>query len=307
MALHAPRALRFAPLVAALALSWSLGRPALAQPAPPEPAAAQPAPLGPPAPAPAADAPPVQAPHADSGAPATPPKPLFADVQRPWLYSPDATAPPPGHVLASLGVEYADIDKAVGRPFAANLVHAGAVMTAGAELGVFKFASVHAEGFFAGTGGNVNAGALAGVTFYPTPAGFPVNVAISTGYLRELGGSDGVWGRVTAAGDLGPVRLAVSGLGAHVFAPGRDALDLLLTAGASYRVASFFRLGAEYVVQDLEGAWEEDEEEGGVRHFLSPTATLELYHRVRISAGPAFGLSPASPKVLGRLQAGFGF
>ncbi|MEZ4309744.1 MAG: hypothetical protein R3F14_17040, partial [Polyangiaceae bacterium] len=171
-----------------------------------------------------------------------------------------------------------------------------------------RFVSVHAEGLLSGDGRTVNAGAMAGASFFPLPAKSLVDIAISAGYLRELGGSDGVWGRATVAGDLGPVRLSLMGLAEHIFAEDRDPIDLLVSAGVSWRVVSFFRLGAEYVVQDLEGAWEEEEEEdGGIRHFVSPTAMLDLFHRVRLTAGPAFGLSEGSPAVAGRLQAGYSF
>lgn len=239
--------------------------------------------------------------------PANDPSAVFADVERPWLFSPDATAPPPGRALATMSVGYAQIDRGAARPFAGNIAQAGAVFGAGVEVGVFRFASLHAEGLLSGSGGSVNAGAMAGATFYPLPAKSWIDIGISIGYLRELGGSDGIWGRASASADLGPVRASVAALAEHVFAPDRDPVDLLLSAGASYRVASFFRLGAEYVVQDLEGAWEEEEEDGGIRHFLSPTATFEIYHRVRLSAGPAFGLSQGSPPIAGRLQAGYSF
>jgi len=250
-------------------------------------------------------APPPHNPTSDTPEPPSTARP-FAGVERPWLYSPDATAPPPGHVIASLGVGYGDLEKGAARPFAANLAHAGAVFGANVEVGVLKFASVSGEGLLAGDGKSVSAGGMLGVNAYPMPASIPVKLAISAGYLRELGGSDGVWGRVTLAGDIGPVRLTVLGLGSHIFAPGRDAFDLLVSAGASYRVIEVLSLGVEYVAQDLEDAWEEEEAEGGIRHFLSPMASLSL-GRVRLTAGPAFGLSQGSPRVLGRLQAGFSF
>ena len=116
-----------------------------------------------------------------------------------------------------------------------------------------------------------------------------------------------MWARAVLAGDIGKLRLMTSAIGSHVFTPGRDAVDLMLTAGASYRVIPVLRLGAEYVVQDIEGLWEADEAEGGVRHFVGPTASLELAKRVFITAGPAFGLSKDSPRVLGRLGATYAF
>lgn len=292
MALPRPLVL---PSLLALAVALAVPAVASAQPAPSpgEPAAA---PVPPP---------PPRAPAADTPEPPAAARP-FAGVERPWLYSPDATAPPPGHVIASLGVGYADLEKGAARPFAANLAHAGAVFGAGVEVGVLKFASVSGEGLLAGDGSSVSAGGMLGVNAYPMPASVPVKVAISVGYLRELAGADGLWGRVTVAGDIGPVRLSLMGLGSHIFAPDRDAFDLLVSAGASYRVIEILSLGVEYVAQDLEDAWEEEEAEGGMRHFLSPMASLSL-GRVRLTAGPAFGLSEGSPKVLGRLQAGFSF
>jgi hypothetical protein len=237
----------------------------------------------------------------------------WIDVRRPWLYAPDPTAPPPGHVLASLGVGFAQIDRGAARPFAANVAGAGAVFSAGAEVGVFKFASLHAEGLLAGDGGNVNAGAMLGASIYPLGNQSPVGLVLSGGYLRELGGANGVWGRAAIAGNLGSIRLILTGLGEHVFTtagpgvPPRDGIDLLLTAGASYALTDTFQLGAEYVVQDLEAAWDPDELDGGVRHFIGPTATLKLARHIQLGAGPSVGLSPQSPRVLGRMSASYAF
>ncbi len=237
----------------------------------------------------------------------------WADVRRPWLYASDPTAPPAGHVFTSLGVGIAQIDRGAARPFAANVAHAGAVFSAGAEVGIFKFASLHAEGLLAGDGANVNGGAMLGASFYLLGPKYPVGIVLSAGYLRELGGEGGVWGRASIAGNLGPVRLILTGLGEHVFtsnAPGgelRDDIDLLVTMGASYRVTDIFQLGAEYVVQDLEGLWDPEELDGGVRHFIGPSATLKLARNIQIAAGPSFGLSPAAPRVLGRMSASYAF
>ena len=254
------------------------------------------------------------APAPDAVAPAKPADP-WADVRRPWLYASDPTAPPAGHVLTSLGVGIAQIDRGAARPFAANIAHAGAVFSAEAEVGIFKFASLHAEGLLAGDGGNVNGGAMLGASVYLLGPKSPVGIVLSGGYLHELGGVDGVWGRASIAGNIGHLRLVLTGLGEHVFSgpgtgPGsalRDGVDLLVTAGASYRVTDLFQLGAEYVVQDLEGLWDPGELDGGARHFIGPTATLALARHVQIGAGPSFGLSPQSPRVLGRMSASYAF
>jgi len=229
-------------------------------------------------------------------------------VERPWLYQPDPTAPPPGHVIASLGVGYAQVDRGAARPFAGDLAHAGAVFNVGAEVGLFRYATLQAEGLLAGDGSNVNAGAMIGVGVYPFGPKSPVDLAISGGYLRELGCDNGFWARVAVAGDIGRLRLNFSALGEKVLNPARDEVDILITTGASYAVVPrLFRVGVEYVVQDLEGAWEPEEADGGIRHFIGPVASLELARRVRISAGPALGLSQGSPNVLGRLSAVYAF
>lgn len=247
------------------------------------------------------------APLRDAATPADASDP-WARVRRPWLYASDPTAPPPGHVMASLGVGYAPIDRSGARPFAANVAQGGAVFNAGAEVGVFRFMSVHAEGILAGEADKgVHGGGMLGVSFFPLPGKSPVDLSISGGYLRELGGGNGAWARTSVAASFGDARVVVTALGSHVFEKGRDPVDLLLTAAATYAIIPALRLGVEYSVQDLEGLWDEEEAEGGVRHFLGPMASLQLARRVYLTAGPAFGLSTGAPAVLGRMAASYAF
>jgi hypothetical protein len=231
-------------------------------------------------------------------------------VPRRWLYGVDPAAPAGGHVVAGLGVGYAPIDKGAGRPFAADIAHAGAVFDVNAEVGLVRYVSVVGQGLMAGQGaGQVSAGAMLGVSVHPWAykgGPVPVDVSLSGGYLRELAGANGVWGRVAVAGDVGALRLTASALGEKVFEANRDEIDLVMSAGASYELWRTLRLGAEYVVQDLEGLWEPEEAEGGVRHFVGPTVGVRLA-RVQIGAGPGFGLSPTSPRYLGRLAASYTF
>jgi hypothetical protein len=228
---------------------------------------------------------------------------------RPWLYAADPTAPAPFDVVASLGVGYAQVDRGAARPFAADVAHAGAVFSASGEIGLARYASAYVEGLLAGQGDGtpVGAGAVIGANVFPLAGRIPFDAAISAGYLRELGGDNGLWARVAVAGDIGRVRLSLTALGEHVFAEGRDGVDVLLTSGASVAIAPFFRAGAEYVVQDLEGAWDPEEADGGIRHFVGANAILLLARDVQVAAGPALGLSEASPRLLGRLAATYVF
>ncbi len=246
----------------------------------------------------------------DSPAPPAGSQSAWDDVPRPWLYTQDPTAPPQFHVMASIGVSYAQVDRGAARPFAADRAHAGAVATAGAEVGLHRFVSIHAEGLISGqgSGDSVSGGTLVGATFFPLRASSRVDVAISGGYLRELGGANGAWGRATVAVDAGPARMMLSTVVSHIFAPGRDPVDLLVSTGVSFKLHPIFRLGAEYVIQDLEGLWEkEEEEDGGIRHFLGATASLDLGRRVRIVAGPSVGLTRESPRVMGKVMAYYMF
>lgn len=109
--------------------------------------------------------------------------------------------------------------------------------------------------------------------------------------------------RLTATYDVGQLRIAGNAHAEKVFASGRDSIDLLAFGGASFRATRELRLGAEYVGQDLEDAFEQEEAEGGARHFAGPTAALELQNgRFWITAGPAFGLNSKSPPLQGRLS-----
>jgi hypothetical protein len=60
------------------------------------------------------------------------------------------------------------------------------------------------------------------------------------------------------------------------FASGRDGIDILAFVGASVRATESLRIGAEYVGQDLEDAFEHQEAEGGARHFAAAVGALEL-------------------------------
>jgi hypothetical protein len=253
---------------------------------------------------PAADPPPPDAALA-------PKRDAWADVRRPWLYTVDPSAPPPLRVLASVGAGYASMDRGAARPFAADVAHAGAVFDAGGEVGLLRVLSLEGHVLLAGASPQTNdavaAGGMAGLTLHPLPASWPVQASVSSGYLRELGGDGGVWGRVVVAGGTGRLRFGGSALAEHVFATGRDPLDLMLTAGASVRLVPWGEVGVEYVVQDLEEAADGEDVDGGMRHFIGLTASLLPTKHLQITAGPALGLSRGAPGVLGRGQVAYYF
>ncbi len=239
----------------------------------------------------------------------------WSNVQRWWLYTPDPSAPPPLHVLASVGAGYASIDKGAARPFAADVAHAGAVFNVGAEVGLVRILSVEGQVLLASQSPQTNesmaGGGMVGLTLHPLPEKWPVSASISSGYLRELGGDNGVWFRAVVAGSIGRVRLGASALGEHVFprttGEKRDPLDVMLTASASVAIVPWAQVGVEYVVQDLEELGDDDGDDGGLKHFVGLTASLMPLKHLQILAGPALGLSQGAPSVLGRGQVSYYF
>jgi hypothetical protein len=267
----------------------------------------------------------VTAAHAD--------EPVGVDTQRPddgsakhaidrtWLYVDDAIVATPASVVGTTSVSYTGVGSnpdrvsAPYKPFAFNTAQPGALVSLGAEAGLVPRLSVLALGQMgAGEGGNPSAGAVAGVRLQLLPSSWRnVHLVASMGYLREAWtpaqpqGDNGIWGEAALAGDLQRLRLGMTAHGEHVFADGRDGVDLMFRAGASYRLLGGFRAGVEWVGQDLEEAFK-DAAEGGARQFIGPTASIQLMDdRLTVVGGPSLGLSERSPQLLGRLALSYGF
>jgi hypothetical protein len=213
---------------------------------------------------------------------------------------------------------------------AANTGVPGAMLGVGGELGLLPRVSVMATAQVALGEADVapagNLGALLGVRVQLLPPSFEhLHLVLSAGYLREAwqgplhndatdtwkagspNGDNGAWGHLAISGDIGPLRLAGGVHAEHVFSDGRDAVDVMVQAGASYLVVGRFRAGIEYVGQDVEETFNAGAE-GGSRHFVGPIASLQLLNdRLSLVAGPSIGLTSRSPDLLGRLGASYAF
>lgn len=257
-----------------------------------------------------------------------------------WLYGDDARVPAPMTVIAMTNLSYTGVGASPTRVdspypntyngFAGNTAQPGAMIGVGGEVGLLPRLSVVAMGQM-GFGGEDNvpspsAGAIAGLRLQLLPSEWQhTHLVVSGGYLREAwsgpvfnddtgkwlpgapNGDNGAWVQAAFSGDIQRLRLATTFHGEHVFWNGRDPLDVMVSLGASYRVAGAFRLGAEYVGQDLEEI-ASPAAEGGARHFVGPTASLQLLQdRLTMVAGPAVGLSAFSPTLLGRIAVAYGF
>jgi hypothetical protein len=267
-------------------------------------------------------------------------------IDRTWLYVDDAHVAAPLVFVETSSVSYTSVGNSPSRivspfpscsapcnsynSFAGNTATPGGMIDVGGEVGLLPRFSVMAIGQI-GVGGsdNVpspNAGLIAGVRFQALPSDWKnTRLAFSAGYLREAwqgpvydddtktwsggspNGDNGAWIQGAFSGDIDRFRLAATLHGEHVFSAGRDPLDIMVEAGASYRVVGDFRAGFEYVGQDLEESFSPGAE-GGARHFLGPIASLQLLSdRLTMVIGPAIGLTVRSPDFLGRFALAYGF
>jgi len=224
---------------------------------------------------------------------------------RPWLYLDDPLLAAPMHALAFSRATYT-ADPSPTRPFGANISRPGAVVELGAEAGLLPRLSLAASAF--GGGDQLGFGALAGLRWAPFDGtGKATRVVVSGGWLRELDaiGSNGAWLRFAITQDIRRLRLGATLHGEHVFATGRDPIDVLVMAGASYAIAGPLRAGIEYVAQDIEETFG-SEAEAGARQFLGPQMQLDLFdRRLSVAGGPAFGIGQQSPTFSGRLSVAY--
>jgi len=255
-------------------------------------------------------------------------------IDRTWLYLDDAKLAAPWTPIGMSNVTYTSVGSSPTRvyspynSFGANTALPGAMTSVGGEVGIASRVSVIALGQvgFGGEGPSPSAGAIAGVRFQLLPdSRRHAHLVASAGYLREAWagpvfddatgtwlpgqphGDDGAWVQAAFSGDIDRLRLGTTVHAEHVFSPGRDAVDVMVQAGATYRVVGMLRAGVEYIGQDLEETFA-DAAEGGARHFIGPTASIQLLQdRLTMVAGPSIGLSQFSPSFVGRFGLSYGF
>ncbi len=263
-------------------------------------------------------------------------------IDRTWLFADDARVPAPLVVVAMASTSYTDVGPSpfnVGgvtiptryHAFDLNTAQPGFLMSAGGEIGLVPRLSVVASGqlVVGGETSHANGGAVAGLRFQATPTAWQhLHVVVSAGYLREAwegpvfdddankwvagnpDGDNGAWFQGAISGDLGRLRLVGNFHGEHIFANGRDPLDIMVDLGATYRLVGQLRAGVEWVGQDLEETFSPGAE-GGARMFAGPIASYQLdSSRITIVGGPALGVSQttgSAPNFIGRIGAAYGF
>ena len=104
-----------------------------------------------------------------------------------------------------------------------------------------------------------------------------VNLDVGVGFMHDYRDANIPRVRVGLGGSAGRVDTSIAGLlEIPVGAAARDEVDVMLAAGASYRVTDSFRSGLELAAEDLEGLWDPGEAEGGAKFLFGPTQTLSL-------------------------------
>jgi hypothetical protein len=209
------------------------------------------------------------------------------------------------------GAKHAAIGYALGvgssagalRPVQATPNGSALVHSLGVDIGVLPRLSVFTDAYLeqpiAGSSITTGAVAVGGRLLVTRPSSTRLRVVVKSAFLRDFAGGLGGFVQAVGSYDLGRVRLAATAHVEKIFAPGRDAIDLVAVVGVSVRVAAPLRLGVEYIAQDLEelgggGA------EVGMRGFVGPDLALTLLkHRLLVAAGSAVETA-RHPAVVGR-------
>jgi hypothetical protein len=132
-----------------------------------------------------------------------------------------------------------------------------------------------------------------------------LNLGIGLGYLYDYQQTSIPRVRLTINRSWGDFDLTFSGLGEMPIATNEktaaegeeaeaeaekgayDEIDLVFNTAASYGFTDWFRLGAEAVLEDTEGFWEEEEAEGGAKMVTGPTADFNVAKQFNVRLNTA--------------------
>lgn len=225
-----------------------------------------------------------------------------APLEQPWLYMQDTRLPAPKQLVAGYALAFSSSAGAI-RPVPGHFDQEGVVHTIGLQAGVVPRLTLYGTALVAQPIGHSDVGSVAvqagARVLFTDPRAQHLRVMGEVAFLREFGADLGVVAQLTGSYDVGRVRLATTVHAEHLFARGRDPIDLYAVVGASVKLHRIVRVGAEYVVQDLEEAGD-DHAEGGVRHYIGPDVALALFrNHLLVTAGSAVQLARA-PGVLAR-------
>jgi hypothetical protein len=218
----------------------------------------------------------------------------FTAEQRPFAWVVDPSTVERGHASLSYGLGMAS-GQAPDRPVPIEIAPSATSHQVSASYGITdRFAPFATATMVQGQGTSFAGGAKLQLT--STDA--PFRLAVLGAAIHEgASGAGGGWVRVAGSWDQARLRLGATVHAEKVFAPGRDAIDVMAMAGASYRVLRDVRLGVEYVGQDFEA----EDAEGGARHVVGPNLAVDIDRgRFQLVVAGGFGLSERSPHAIVR-------
>jgi hypothetical protein len=247
-------------------------------------------------------------PEADQPTSATPEAasstPRAHSEERPFAYVLDPTTPSRGDASVEYRLGLASgvaADRPLPSTVAVGGVEQGATFAYGVTDRFTPFVSIRVLDPEARP--DMQVSGSAGARLQLTRPDSHARLALAGAAFREFEGGFGGYLRVAASYDIDRLRLAANVHGEHVFQPGRDALDVLVFAGASYKVMNELRFGVEYVGQDLEETFDGGAE-GGARHYLGPNISVDLIRdQLQLVAIAARGINGHSPPLMGTLAA----
>jgi hypothetical protein len=224
--------------------------------------------------------------------------------ERPFVYAMDPTTPSRGDVSLDYTVGLAS-GVAADRPLPAGLAYDGVVHGFTTAFGATDRLAPFAVGRVLQSTDPSSAakgdGAL-GLRWQITAPDSHFRLTLAGAGMRDFTGALGGWGRLAASYDVGGLRMVGNLHAERAFAKGRDSVDVLVVAGASYRVHETLRVGVEYVGQDLEESFEH-QAEGGARHYAGPNVAMDLGRGgFQLVGGPAFAIGGRAGDVLGRVS-----
>lgn len=235
---------------------------------------------------------------------------------RPFVYAMDAVGPEGHDVDATYSVNVGASASGAVRFIDPTVGQRGVVQQLGAQVGLHPVVAVGAFGLMATSAGTQPLGTGGGyvhlTALRPQDALRGPTLGFTVMGLREFGGVFAMSLFVDGGYRANGFEFVANGQVERRFSSTADPIDLLFRFGANYDVlhgsGRSLRLGVEYVGQDLEDYFEDEEAEGGAVHLVAfaTTATL-LERRLHLGLAPGLVVANGAPGFGGRLSVGYTF
>jgi len=153
-----------------------------------------------------------------------------------------------------------------------------------------------AVGFPRGGNSNVASAQQAEIIrdFYGGKKNMGFRLGAGLGVSNDFSNAKSLLSRITASYDTPFLKASANLLLEHTFLGGRDPIDVITNIGFQYRLINNLYGGLEFVGQDLEGLWDQEEAEGGAKMLIGPSLNLapkKSKFSFSLCCGPEFAAS----------------